>query len=155
MVAHSDIDHTGLTGVGGSSGTELDYVAQTSDVTISATTEGTSQAIVTGTSQAYAAVPTFIDVFIPRLDINGHASGNTLFLLLYDGATLIGRIGVKQHNTNNIRIEEFRGGYRLTPTAATHQYILKGYRTNANVVAELGSGGTNEQLPAWIRITEA
>lgn len=144
----------GMVFLAGSAG-ELDYVQVTADVTISGTTEGAATTIITGTSQAYAAVPTMIDVFIPRLDFGAHASGNTLILLLYDGATLIGRIGVIAYPANGAFIVPFRASYRLTPTAATHQYIVKAFRTNANVIAELGSGGSGEQLPAFIRVSRA
>ena len=155
MVQHEDIDHTGVPGVGGSGGTELDYVQATADVTISGTTEGTANTLLTGTSQAYAAVATLIEVFIPRLDLQANAGGNLVIILLYDGATLIGRLGVMSFPTNAAWITSFHGAYRLTPTAATHQYIVKATRSNANVVAELGTGGTGDQLPAFLRITTA
>lgn len=150
---HEDIDHTGITGVGGTS--ELDYVQAVADVSITATTEATANVVLTGTSKSYAAVPTLIDVFIPRLDLQANAGGNNVTILLYDGATLIGRLGVVAYPANGAFISSFRGAYRLTPTAATHQYIVKATRSNATVTAELGSGGTGEQLPAFIRITRA
>jgi hypothetical protein len=135
-----------------SPGAELDYVEFTSQVTITATSEGTSQTVVTGTSQTYAAVPTIVEFFSPFVQ-----SGNfTTFciVLLYDGATVLGRLS--RTDVINGDGTSMLCRYRLTPTAATHQYIVKAYidaGTQANILG--GSGGSAAYLPGYIRVTRA
>ena len=133
----------------------LDYVQITANVTISGTSEGAATTIITGTSQAYAAVPTIITVSCGQIDLGAHASGNTIVILLYDGATVLGRIGYIGWPPNSAPTFPFHREYRLTPTPATHQYIVKAWRTNANGTWVAGSGGSGTQLPSSLRITLA
>lgn len=126
-------------------GYELDYVEITTGVSISATTEGTANTCITGTSQAYAAVPTLIEVFCPRLN-----AGATVIVLLFDGGTVIGRLGLVAF----VGISTFQGSYRLTPSAATHQYIVKAYNSSSSSTFDCGAGGTGTEVPAFLRITK-
>lgn len=150
---HDALDHTGLTGIGASA--ELDYVQITSDVGITGTNEGTANTVITGTSKAYSAIATLIEVYTTRIDIPANASGNAIIILLYDGASLIGRIGAITLSSNASFGQPFYGAYRLTPTAATHQYIVKAYRTNTNSTWYANSGGSGNPLPSFLRITRA
>jgi hypothetical protein len=131
---------------------ELDYVQITSSVNLTATTEGTAHTCITGTSQAYAAVPTLIEVYTPRLE-TGTSSGNATIILLYDGASLIGRIGLTKTVAAVGFFTPTLMQYRLTPTAATHQYIVKGIVTGGTGVFTAGAGGAGTELPAFLRIT--
>ena len=137
---------------GTAAGEEFDYVQNTSTVTLTGTTEGTANTCITGTSQAYEAVPTLIEVFTPRIDtVAGSAAA--VFVLLFDSGTVIGRLGVVNSPTTATTIHSFYGAYRLTPTAATHQYIVKAYSSVANSVFGGGAGGTGTSLPSFLRIT--
>lgn len=204
MVQHADIDHTGLTGTGGSVATdsiwdaagdlavgsgantaarlalgatngmalrrvsdavawalppghELDYVEITSDVNVTGTSEGAATTIITGTSQAYAAIPTMIEFFSPDVRIPTNAIGDALIVLLYDGASLLGRFAVRINSAAQSNGAPIFARYRLTPTAATHQYIIKATVTNATGTPRIGAGagGSGTSLPAYIRVTVA
>lgn len=135
-------------GGGGTQGTELDYVASTSTTSLTATTEGTAHTCISGTSQAYAAVPTMIEVFCPRIDC---AASGTVVVLLFDGATVIGRIGL--FSGANL-VHTLHASYRLMPTAATHQYIVKAYSTTTGGAFGGSTGGTGNEVPAFIRATK-
>lgn len=136
-------------------GKELDYVQITADVSITGTTEGTATTIITGTSQSYSAVTTLVEFFSADVRSPTAAAGNAVVIVLYDGATLIGRMGVII--TPAAAILGWAGtlSYRLTPTAATHQYIIKAHvsSTTGGPIISAGSGGSGLSLPAFLRIT--
>jgi hypothetical protein len=131
-------------------GHELDYVQFTSDVNLTGTNEAGADTIVTGTSQSYAAVPIMVEFFTP--DVGVGSTGGAIVVLLYDGGTVLGRLGVEILAAGQ-RIP-IRATYRLTPTAATHQYIVKAYgpATGTPFVGG-GAGGTGASLPGFIRVT--
>jgi hypothetical protein len=141
------------THAGGHHQSELDYVQITSAVSLTATTEGTAHTCITGTSQAYEAVPTLIEVSSPHIGTPADAAGRAVIVLLYDGATLLGRIGTFITPVAAETRFAFRGAYRLTPTAATHQYIIKAYVTGGTGSFAAGAGGSGTNLPAFLRIT--
>ena len=132
--------------------TELDYVQITSAVSLTATTEGTAHTIITGTSQAYVAEPTLIEVFCPRLTTSANA-GSTIVALLFDGATVLGRVALVSTPSAASMIHQVYAAYRLTPTAATHQYIVKAYTTVSGGSWDCGAGGTGVEMPSFLRIT--
>jgi hypothetical protein len=133
---------------------ELDYVQITTGVTLTATTEGTAHTVITGTSQTYAAEPIIVECFAPRFTVTG-TSGATIVVLLFDGATVLGRMGLFSTPAGAALITGATLQYRLTPTAATHQYIIKAYSTVTASVFDCGGGGTGVELPAFIRVTRA
>lgn len=146
---------TDQTASGSSGVTVLDYVQNVAGNTvISATTEGTAHTLITGTSQAYAAVATVIETYWPRVNFAAVA-GTSVIWLLYDGATILGRLAVESNPSGGTLIKSFRGSYRLTPTAATHQYIVKAYRQNNNCSVDTGAGGTGVELPGYMMVSTA
>jgi hypothetical protein len=127
---------------------EVDYVQITSDVTISATTQAGANTIVTGTSRAYEAVPHLIEFFAAR--VMAGISSNTV-INLWDGSTDLGRLAqISNAATGATGGGTISAATRITPTAATHQYIIKGWRDSANGTVNAASG---TWLPAFIRIT--
>lgn len=138
-------------------GKELDYVQITSPVSITGTTEGTAQTVVTGTSVAYDG-STIIEIeFYAQYAEVEDASGASLIVLLYDGATVLGRLAT----ITNVAAAALRVPLclkrRLTPSAASHSYVIKAYTTvaSANAAIGAGAGGTGAGLPAFLRITRA
>lgn len=138
-------------------GRELDYVEITGNVTITGTAEGSETTCITGTSQAYTADPIIIEVFSPRCDVNAASAGQALIVVLYDGATILGRIEtIIPDSTGASHGRGFTARRKLTPTAATHQYIVKAYKTSTNAcLFGAGAGGTGANVPAYLRITRA
>lgn len=148
-----------VTDVGGSTsdlaGKELDYVQITSPATITATTEATSQAVVTGSAVTYDG-STIIEIeFYSQYGEVEDASGASLIVLLYDGATVLGRLAT----ITNVAAAALRVPLclkrRITPSAASHTYSIKAYSTvaTANAAISAGAGGTGAALPAFLRIT--
>jgi hypothetical protein len=134
------------------SGEELDYVQGTATVSVTGTSEGAANTLLTGTSQAYEAVPTLIEVFCPRVT-TGASSGASVIGILMDGASVLGRIFLVITPAAAALTVPVHAAYRLTPTAATHQYIVKAWRQTADGSWTPGAGGAGTEVPAFIRIT--
>lgn len=150
---------TGVTGATGSGGaTELDYVEYTGGaLSITATSDATAQSVVAGTSQSYAAARIKIECFAPLGEIR-HTSACALVFNLYDGSTDLGELGQIENNTNNNGASMGGPVYfvrYLTPTAATHQYILKAWKSVGTANVYGNTGGTANMVPAFIRVTTA
>lgn len=137
---------------GGSGGIAvLDYVQRTTDLSITGTNEAGADTFLTGSSVTYdGSTPVLVEFFSP--DCRAGTTGGAIVFLLYDGATVLGRIGVwiPAASTGDTA----RGSYRLTPSAGSHQYIIKVYGPGSgSPVAGAGSGGTGTALPAYMRIS--
>ena len=156
MVQHADIDHTGLTGVGGSA--EFDYVQITSpaSVTSPASSDATATAVITGSAVAYdGSTRVKIEYVCPFLEAPA-ALNASLVVNLYDGSTDLGRLGL----VTTPAAQQFRapgkGERFLTPSAATHTYSIRAWVTSGTGTFGAGAGGTGgAYLPAFIRITRA
>lgn len=124
--------------------TEVEF---TSDVTTTATTEGTAATVVSAGAVTYLAMPTTIEFFAPAHDRDTSTHG---IFTLFDGATVLGIIARGQIGTQAI------GGRRnLTPTAASHTYLVKVHGSGAGTSrVYAGSGGSGAHLPGFIRVTQ-
>lgn len=132
-------------------GHELDYVEITSPVTVSGTSEGAATTIITGTSQAYANEAIMVEFYCPDLQDSG---AGFCIVHLWDGGTVLGRLGIFAGATG----ERWPGGtlkVKLTPTAATHQYIVKGQVDASSSTIGAGNKGSAAYMPAFLRVTKA
>jgi hypothetical protein len=134
---------------------ELDYVQITTGVNITGSTEGTANTLITGTSQTYAAEAMVIEVFSPQIVLPTVAQANVI-ILLYDGGTVLGRLGIMLNPAADLNRHVFYAAHRLTPTAATHQYIVKATASSTTGTPSFGAGagGSGTAMPAFIRITK-
>jgi len=133
-------------------GYEIDYVEITSPVSISGASEGASNTCITGTNLTYANVPHIIEVFCPAL-VTSTSSGSSVVAMLYDGGTVLGRLGVAKNESAVAVGSTLMARKRITPTAATHQYIVKAWSTAGTGGFNGGAGGTGDYIPAYIRVT--
>ena len=79
---------------------------------------------------------------------------------LYDGTTDLGRLGQVGGfvgSATDVISVAFFGRRFFTPTAATHTYHVRGWKTSAGVTATVnsGAGGASTQVPSYYRITMA
>lgn len=155
MADHSTIDHTGIPGVGGTS--ELDYVAFTAQVSITNTSEGTAHTVVTSGSIAFdGSTVAMIEFYSPDVSSPDGAAGRATFLLLYEDATLLGRIAVITNESANANRHPVHTALRRTPSNASHTFTVKAYSTvNANAFVNAGTGGTGAPVAGFIRVTVA
>ncbi len=158
MADHDTHDHTGIPGCGGSGGyTELDYVEFTSTVNITATTEATANTIVTSSAVAYSGsqivlIEYWFPFYTAPLSLN-----IDMALVLYDGSSSIGFLGLisTPTNGNSQRVVPY-GARRLTPSAATHTYSIRGALLGGSGTGVIGAGagGSGNHNPGFIRITQ-
>lgn len=127
-------------------GFELDYVQVTGgNVSITATTGATAQTIVTGTSLTYDGNPVMLQFFAPRID-----TGTTFIVpVLYDGLTQLGQLASITGSGNPAPLF-----YRFTPSAGTHQYIVKAFVDAGSGTVFDGNGALGNLMPLFIRITK-
>lgn len=136
-------------------GHEFDYVQITSDVSITATTEGTANTLITGSSVTYdGSTRIKITVYCARL-IAASTAGAIVGVLLFEGATCLGTMATQRtpaaaSNAHAGTWERF-----ITPTAAAHTYTIKGLVTTGTGVFSAGAGGTGADMPAFLQITKA
>lgn len=131
-------------------GSELDYVQITSNVSVTATTEGTANAVVTGNAVVYDGFTTIlIDAYIALANPSGSSS---LVFILTDGGSAIGELGTI--NTSAGIYMPLQMSRRLTPTAASHTYGVEAYTGAGTATVFAGAGGAGAKLPCFIRITK-
>ena len=140
----------------GSPSGEIDYVAITSDVTISADTEAGSTTIVTGSAITYDGSTNIVIEFQAADAITHAHAGDYIVFTLFDGSSSIGYFGVIQTPAAAAMNAPIRLARRLTPSAATHTYSVRGFSpTSHGGTVKAGAGGTAARVPAFIRITLA
>jgi hypothetical protein len=157
MADHDTHDHTGVPGVGGGGGGELDYVQFTSGVNITATTEATANTIVTGSSVAYdGSTVVMVEFFCPGLNV-ADGTDNYVRLYLYDGSSSIGRIGTLVCVSGDGSLGQIAPTFcvrRLTPSNASHTYSVRGDTGSGTSIASAGAGGNGNIVPGYIRIIQ-
>jgi len=134
---------------------ELDSVEFTAPVTVSATADPLTT-IVTGSSVAYdGSTAIIIEFGAPYIDTPAGMAGDLLILALYDGSTQGRYIARWASATTASERHPVYVRLRLTPSAASHTYSIRGQVTNAARTATVGAGaGTGTTaMPGFIRIT--
>ena len=128
----------------------IDYVAITSNVSITATTEGTAVTVITGTSLAYDTKDKVVEFFSPQA---GDAVAATDFnLVLYRGATILGQARMRGNTDFCPLYVKF---FDIAPPAGTYAYTVKAYDGNGSGVVWAGAGGSGTVLPAYLRVSLA
>lgn len=137
------------------SGKELDYVQRTSDLALTATTEGTAQTVVTGASVAYDGSTIIeIEFYSPDVGTPNGGAGRSVIILLYEDSTLLGRFAVIIDNGTAQMRMPVRLSHRRTPTSGSKTHVVKAYTShNVDAFVSGGSGGTGASLPCYMRIT--
>ena len=128
------------------SGNALAYTEFTSNVSITATTEGTANTIVTAGAVTFdGATACMVEFFCAQL-----LSGTTtISLYLYDGAASIGQIGGQDTASTGAPI---RASRKLTPSAAAHTYSIRGGVDAGTGTATAGAGGVGAFMPGYIHV---
>lgn len=110
-----------ITGGGGGT-TEYDYVAITSNVTVSSSTESSPNDVIVGNSVSYNG-STRVKIEGWLYDVAPSGGGNTYVVVnLWDGSTNLGRIGLVNDVQGTLKMETF-----LTPSNAAHTYKLRAW----------------------------
>lgn len=136
-------------------GVEVDRVTGTSNVNVTGTSSAAATTVLTGNAVTYNGSTT-VDVhyFCPSA-ITPAASPGWITICLFESTTNLGNIAVV-FTTLNTASGRFpiAGKFRLTPTAASHTYLIKAYRDGGASTATLsgGAGGSDTLVPMEMRI---
>ena len=151
---------TGPTGPAGSSGsTEYDYVEVTGTSTITATADGNSggTAVIYGNAVTYdGSTRVKIEFYAPYLQYN--VAGQSILVNLYDGTTDLGRLcNMGPPSATATDLAPAKGERYLTPSAGSHTYHIRAWKSSASGTAIVGggAGGASAYMPAFMRITKA
>jgi hypothetical protein len=134
-------------------GTELAYNEGTGTVLVTATTEATANTVLGASAVTFdGATAVLIEGWFEGYDA-GDAPGFSLYL--YDGASSIGVLYVRAM-TAGASMGSVSVKRRLTPSAASHTYSIRGtVSAGAGATVRMGVGGAGVALPGFIRITKA
>lgn len=129
----------------------LDYIEDTSAFSVTAASEATATTLVTTAARVYdGATLVCIRFECPAVSIPPNAAGNFVSFNLWDAAVDLGRIATAQWPTNAGTLALPAVGDRfITPSAGSHTYAIKAWRTNANCTAD----GSTPRLPTFISVT--
>ncbi len=130
----------------------LAYNEFTSNVTITATTEGAAATIVTASAVTIASGDKIeIEFYSP--EIWGDGTG-TLTIILADGGSSIGKLANFFYADSDQRATPGNLKRRLQPSAGSHTYSARAYRSAPNWTIKAGSGGVGNLVPGFIKITK-
>ena len=141
-------------GGAGTIGYEFDYVElNTGTVNITHNSDATADTVITGSSVSYdGSTVVLIEVFFPAVDTAAFNAAAVVFVL-YDGSTDLGRIGVTRNVTTSVLRYPVYMAYRITPSNASHQYIVKAFNSGGTGIVYGGAAGAGVNVPGFLRIT--
>lgn len=136
-------------------GSVLDHVELSTSPTVTTFTEGTAQTLLTSNSIIFdGTTRVIIEMGEFHSDFTANASGDAFVHLLYEDSTLLGRLFTHIANgTANTRLVA-HGKLRRTPSAGTHTYTIKAYKSTnlATFTSGGGAGGTGDNVAAFLRV---
>lgn len=144
----------------GSGVTVFDYVEITAPVTITATTAATATTCITGNAVTYDGVTAvIIEAYFVSLSITpATAVPHFVVIELYQDGTDLGTIA---QMTGDVIASAMTmtciGRRRMTPTAGSHTYSLRGWKSIAGDTASVqaGAGGAGTLYPSYLRVATA
>lgn len=123
---------------------EISYDQITADVTVSATTEASPTDVITASAHTFSGSQiVYVEFFAPVL---APGASSALILNLWDASTDLGRIAVAANANVPCLVRR-----RLTPSAGSHTYKVRGWRDVANGTVFASS----PRVPAYLRIVGA
>ncbi len=153
-------DSTQTTGVkwaagSGSGGYTLaDYVEFTSNVSITATTEGTAQSIVTGAGFTADGTSKYrVDFFAAAVHPDTGAAARSLTFVLLEAASVLGQAVVTTPSTGTMNTVATVTRV-VTPASGTRTYAMKAFVSAGTGVVGAGAGGSAAVLPGFIMVTK-
>jgi len=136
-------------GPAGPSDLEYDYVERTTTLSVTPTSDATAADFIVGNAVAYdGSTRVRIEFCAPYIS---SSSGQAVVCNLYDGSTDLGRVmegfGVVDSPGKAV--------VYITPTAATHTYKWRAWKTGGTASIGAGGSGAGAYFPAFMRISKA
>jgi hypothetical protein len=134
---------------------EISYVELTSDVTVNATTAAGANTLVTAGAFTANGTDAYWIEFECAMAQPAQTAGASIIFVIYDGASVIANAQlavVAAYSATGVGGAPVSRKRKLTPSAASHTYSVRAYRTGADGTVRAASG---TYMPAHIRITKA
>lgn len=135
-------------------GYEYDYVAKTSSTSVTATAAGSADTVVTGASVAYDGSTRVKVEFYSTFVTPTASGGSDITIGLFESTTEIGRLVYQTTAANLAQYNAAYGVIFLTPTNASHTYIVKAWVSSGTGTVGAGAAGAAAS-PTFMRITKA
>lgn len=130
---------------------ELSYTEFTSNVSVTATTEGTANTVVSSGAVTYDGNPVILK--FECVSWFHDTSGGDLTLVLFDVSTAL---GILWAHGNATATSTDMGGViatrRFTPSAGSHTYQVKAYTNAGTATVAAGAGGAGTRFPGTLQI---
>jgi hypothetical protein len=140
--------------LGGGGTFELAYAEFTSAVSLTATSETTAQTAVTAPPITVdGATVILVECFVAFVRPDGGAANRSVALWLYQDGASIGELAQVLVPVAGLMDVPVRAARRLTPSAGSHTYSLRGHTSAGTGTLFAGPGGLGQQSPGYIRIT--
>jgi len=137
-------------------GGDLDFVAFTAPVNVTATVEANANPIVTATPVVYdGSTPVWIEFSAVGIQTPTGGAGRSLLLWLFDGETSLGTLGLALIPVSGTMVLPTLCRRRLTPSAASHTYSVRGTVSAGTGIISAGTGVAGADGPGYIRTTPA
>jgi len=136
---------------------ELGYSAITTPGTVTSTTAGTGTEIIAPLTVACDGSPIMVEFYSPAVQapVSGSVSGTVNISLFQDGSENIRFWGQQNSEAFNGQQNPVHLQARLTPTAGTHSFGVKGYLNAAGTaIVSAGNGASTGTAPAFLRVSK-
>jgi hypothetical protein len=156
VLTATDATHA-LWAAGGGGGGEIGYDEITTSVSITGTAEGSATTVITCAAHTFDGTPVMVEFFTALLRTSTAATSQ-IIVGLYESGTLVNRIMALQNDAASPSGMGAIGGFRFTPSAGSHSYVVMAWTTStsgAQALVAAGAGGAGNNPPAWVRFTEA
>lgn len=134
---------------------EVDAVFATSDVSITATTEGTANTVLTGGAHNYDGSTTVLIEFSAHKVRCPAGVAATITFYLYDNGASIGGLGVVMNNAASAMDVPLFLRRRWTPSAGSHQFSVRAAVSTGTGFVGAGTGASGQQNSALLRVVRA
>lgn len=128
----------------------INYTEFMSNVIVTATAEATPNDVVSSGAITYEAEPIEVQFYSPRLEM-GAVAGSQVIINLWDATTDLGRMALPLATSASDAYPVFLTR-RFTPTAASHTYKIRAWRSGSDGAIYAGAGGAGVNLPGFIRV---
>lgn len=135
---------------------EQAYTQITSDVSVTATTEGTANTIITGASFTADGTSAYlIEFFSPQVITPGGATDRGISLVLLENTTVkLGFWAQILPSASMVERVPVHLQYRYTPAAGSTNFVVKAFVTAGTGTVKAGAGGSGTVAPAFLRVTK-
>jgi hypothetical protein len=134
---------------------ELGYSQITSNVTIDNATAGTGKEVIAPLTVVCDGGPVLVEFFSPAVRASITANDDLWISLFYDGSERSRNWGFLKAASSQSNHTPMYLSYRMTPTAGSHTFSVRGTVTNASRPGTVSAASaTSAESPAFLRVSK-